>query len=49
MLHGDITGKPVEEGPKIQKLPIAKARMPGAGRRNSEQKRICGNVDKKEI
>ena len=48
-LWAAITGKPTEVEPTIQKHPIAKHRISGAGRRYSEQKERCDNVDKKEI
>lgn len=49
MLQAAIKGKPTEVDPTIQKHPIAKPKISGAGRRNSEQKGRCENVDKKEI
>jgi hypothetical protein len=48
-MQGGITSKPAELDPTVQKLPIAKPRISGAGERNSEQKGIYDNVDKKEI
>jgi hypothetical protein len=49
MLQGAITGKPTEVDPTVQKFPVAKPTISGAGKRKSEQKGRYDNVDKKEI
>lgn len=48
-LQGAITGKLTEVDPTVQKFPIAKPTISGAGKRNSERKGRYDNVDKKEI